>query len=50
MKAFVKGLLHHNPRLFSDKTGPLVDNYLDDIWFVADTVEKNTLQLLVAEW
>lgn len=50
MKAFVKGLLHHHPKLFSDKTGPLVDNYLDDIWFVADSVEKNTLQLLIAEW
>ena len=36
MKAFVKGLLHHHPK-FSDKTGPLVDNYLDDIWFVAES-------------
>ena len=49
MKAFVKGLLHHHPKFFSDKTGPLVDNYLDDIWFVADTGE-NTLKLLIAEW
>ena len=31
MKAFVKGLLHHHPELFSDAFGPLVDNYLDDI-------------------
>ena len=31
MKAFVKGLLHHHPTLFSDDLGPLVDNYLDDI-------------------
>ena len=31
MKAFVKGLLHHHPSLFSDKLGSLVDNYLDDI-------------------
>ena len=50
MKAFIKGLLHHHPKLFSDEIGPLVGNYLDDIWFVADSVEKNTLQLLVAEW
>ena len=31
MKAFVKGLIHHHPDLFSDKFGPLIDNYLDDI-------------------
>ena len=31
MKAFVKGLIHHHPDLFSDKLGPLIDNYLDDI-------------------
>ena len=31
MKAFVKGLIHHHPGLFSDNLGPLVDNYLDDI-------------------
>ena len=31
MKAFVKGLLHHHPELFSDAFGPLVENYLDDI-------------------
>ena len=31
MKAFVKGLVHHHPSLFSDEFGPLVDNYLDDI-------------------
>ena len=50
MKVFIQGLLHHHPKLFSDKFGPLVGNYLDDIWFVADSAEKNTLQLLVAEW
>ena len=31
MKAFVKGLVHHHPELFTDDAGPLVDNYLDDI-------------------
>ena len=31
MKAFVRGLIHHHPSLFSDQLGPLVDNYLDDI-------------------
>ena len=31
MKASVKGLIHHHPDLFSDKLGPLIDNYLDDI-------------------
>ena len=31
MKAFVKGLVHHHPRLFGDHVGPLVANYLDDI-------------------
>ena len=31
MQAFVKGILHHHPSLFSDEMGPLVDNYLDDI-------------------
>ena len=50
MKAFVKGLLHHHPELFSDDLGPLVDNYLDDIWFVANSREKNLLQLQVAEY
>ena len=50
MKAFVRGLLHHHPKLFSDQFGPLTDNYLDDIWFVADSEEKNRLQLLVAEF
>ena len=50
MKAFIKGLRHHNPVLFNDEFGPLVGNYLDDIWFVAPTEEKNRLQLLVAEW
>ena len=50
MKAFVKGLVHHHPSLFTDSLGPLVDNYLDDIWFLADSVERNTLQLLIAEY
>ena len=50
MKAFVRGLRHHHPNLFSDRFGPLVDNYLDDIWFLADSQEKNLLQLLVAEF
>ena len=31
MKAFVKGLVHHHPALFTDELGDLVDNYLDDI-------------------
>ena len=30
MKAFIRGLLHHHPSLFSDDLGPLVGNYLDD--------------------
>ena len=50
MKAFIRGLLHHHPDLFSDHLGPLVNNYLDDIWFVADSEGKNRLQLLVAEF
>ena len=50
MKAFVKGLVHHHPDLFSDNMGNLVDSYLDDIWFLANTREKNKLQLLVAEY
>ena len=50
MKAFVKGLVHHHPGLFTDQWGRLVDNYLDDIWFLADTYEKNKLQLMVAEY
>ena len=31
MKAFVKGLVHHHPDLFSDEQGWLINNYLDDI-------------------
>ena len=31
MKAFIKGLVHHHPTLFTDKSGNLVANYLDDI-------------------
>ena len=50
MKAFVKGLRHHHPALFADGFGPLVDNYLDDIWFLADTKERNRLQLLITEY
>ena len=50
MKAFVKGLVHRHPDLFSDEVGNLVDNYLDDIWFLADTAEKNMLQMMIAEW
>ena len=50
MKAFIRGLLHHHPTLFADGLGPLVDNYLDDIWFLADMRTKNKLQILVAEW
>ena len=50
MKAFIKGLIHHHPDLFSDSLGELVGNYLDDIWFLADTAEKNMLQMMVAEW
>ena len=37
MKAIIKGILHHHPTLFSDSMGPLVDNYPDDIWFLAHT-------------
>ena len=50
MKAFTRGLRHHHPELFSDELGALVDNYLYDIWFVADTGEKNRLQLVIAEF
>ena len=50
MKAFVKGLVHHHPSLFSDSLGALVDNYLDDIWFLAENPEKNMLQILIAEY
>ena len=31
LKAFIKGLIHHHPDLFTDDLGPLIDNYLDDI-------------------
>ena len=50
MKALVKGLVHHHPSLFSDGLGLLVDNYLDDIWFLGDTKVKNRLQILIAEF
>ena len=50
MKAFTKGLVHHHPDLFSDDMGNLFDSYLDDIWFLAKTREKNMLQLLVVEY
>ena len=50
MMAFVRGLVHHHPNLFSDRFGLLVDNYLDDIWFLAETRDKNMLQMLIAEF
>ena len=50
MKAFVKGLVHHHPDLFGDGLGNLIDNYLDDVWFLANTADRNRLQLLVAEY
>ena len=50
MKAFLKGLVHHHPALFMDHLGALVDNYLDDIWFVGESACKNKLQMLIAEW
>ena len=50
MKAFVRGLVHHHPELFSDGMGPQADNYLDDIWFLGVTYERNMLQLLIAEY
>ena len=50
MKEFTRGLRHHHPELFSDELGALVDNYLDDIKFLADTGEKNRLQLVIAEF
>ena len=50
MKAFIRGLIHHHPRLFSDASGPLVDNYLDDIWFLADDPQLNMLQIMIAEY
>ena len=50
MKAFVKGLVLHHPRLFADEIGPLVDNYLDDIQFLSPIREKNLLQMLIAEY
>ena len=39
-KAFLRGLVHHHPKLFTDKYGPLIDNYLDDIWFLAKSTQK----------
>ena len=50
MNAFVKGLVHHHPNLFADKFGQLVDNYMDDIWFLAKLAQRNKLQLLIAEF
>ena len=50
MKAFVKGLVHHHPSLFTDELGQLVDNYLNDIKFLANSPQKNMLQMLVAEY
>ena len=31
MKAFVKGLVHHHPKLFADDGGWFINNYLDNI-------------------
>ena len=50
MNASVKGLVHHHPNLFSDKVGQLEDNYLDDVWFLAKSAQRNKLQLLIAEY
>ena len=50
MKAFIRGLIHHHPSLFSDDFGPLIDSYLDDIWFLADSSAKNSLQILAAKF
>ena len=50
MKAFIKGLVHRHPALFSDGLGLLIDNYLDDIWFLGDTKVRNKLQILIAEF
>ena len=51
MNAFVKGLVHHHPNLFSDKVGQqLVDNYLDNIRFPVKSAQRNKLQLLIAEF
>ena len=44
MKAYIKVSLRRHPNLFSDAVGPLVGNYLDDIWFLADLSPKNMLQ------
>ena len=49
MKAFFKDLVHHHPALFTDPLGALVDNYLDDIWFVGKSACRNRLQMLIAE-
>ena len=40
----------HMLGLFSDNEGLLVNNYLDDIWFLAETRDKNMLQMLIAEY
>ena len=34
----------------ADVVGPVVGNYLDDIWILADSADKNMFQLLVAKW
>ena len=49
MKAFIKGLVNHHPDLFTDDLRRLVDNYLDDIWFLAESPDRNMLQILIAE-
>ena len=50
MIGFVLELVYHHPDLFTNELGPLVDNYPDDIWFLADIPEKNLLQFMIAEW
>ena len=49
LRAFVGGLVHHHPNLFTYEFGYLVNNYLGDIWFLAGSL-KNMLQMLVAEY
>ena len=50
MTAFVHGLVRHHLDFFADEVEPLVDNYLDDIWFLAESSLRNKLQLLTAEF
>ena len=41
IKAFVKGLVHHHLTLFTDELGALIDNYLEDIYFLGKSTDKN---------